>query len=448
MILRRNSLWQQLSLIFALIIAIDVAVAAFVADRAFETFFVRQSQAEVAAYKDYLAELVVVGPDGQPGFSQTPTMRRFDDDDAVVRWTVSRAGYPALHSPPQVVRPRARPAQSFWMGLVGNESFRLKEAAALQPPAGGPPVLIEVSAVFAETEIEKELEAEMLLYFVGIGSGTTIAWLAMMAYLISPFRRIRHAIGEVAQGKSNRLTGTYPYEVEPLVQEFNNLMADTNEALNRARLRAGNLAHSVRSPLAIIYDEVEQLEDLGLKSHADAIMGACTKITQRLDSDLSRVRREVANRSLIRNTPVSGALGPVLVAMRRMHADRQVAIAASGDLDTMVNCDAVDLAEILSNLIDNACKWAAGNVVISGKAQGDRFLIVVDDDGPGIPPDVRRRAQVAGQRLDQASPGSGLGLAIAAELCELYGGGLELEDSPLRGLRVVVSLPLAPGETA
>ncbi|MEI7430801.1 MAG: ATP-binding protein, partial [Betaproteobacteria bacterium] len=103
--------------------------------------------------------------------------------------------------------------------------------------------------------------------------------------------------------------------------------------------------------------------------------------------------------------------------------------------------EAQDLQEMLGNLLDNACKWAAQSVQISQEISGNELLISIDDDGCGIAPDEHQRVLSRGQRLDEQVPGSGLGLAIVDDLARLYGGRVELADSPLGGLRVVLSLP-------
>ncbi len=103
--------------------------------------------------------------------------------------------------------------------------------------------------------------------------------------------------------------------------------------------------------------------------------------------------------------------------------------------------EAQDLEEMVGNLLDNACKWAKRRVTVTGQSGGGRVVILIDDDGPGLPAEQREEVFERGRRLDQSVPGSGLGLAIVRDLAEIYGGSVGLEDSPEGGLRVRLELP-------
>ena len=98
---------------------------------------------------------------------------------------------------------------------------------------------------------------------------------------------------------------------------------------------------------------------------------------------------------------------------------------------------------MLGNLLDNACKWARARVVIESSRTGENLAIVVDDDGPGLPADMREKVLQRGVRADEQAAGSGLGLAIVGDLAEVYQGAIALESSPLGGLRATLTVPAA-----
>jgi signal transduction histidine kinase len=113
------------------------------------------------------------------------------------------------------------------------------------------------------------------------------------------------------------------------------------------------------------------------------------------------------------------------------------------DASASVAVQREDLDEILGNLLDNACKWARSRVSVEAHPAAGRVSIAVDDDGPGIAASMRESVLQRGVRADEAAPGSGFGLAIVRDLAELYGGSIELGDSPAGGLRATLKLPAA-----
>src|SRR5262249_48185141 len=139
------------------------------------------------------------------------------------------------------------------------------------------------------------------------------------------------------------------------------------------------------------------------------------------------------------------AIPPVLqdlvFSLDLIHRERGIRVAVDCPADALFPGDSADLAEMLGNLMDNACKWAKARVQVTVAAQARSLTVLVDDDGPGIAPAARGAVLARGARLDQNVPGSGLGLDIVRELAELYRGALRLEDSPLGGLRVRLELP-------
>jgi signal transduction histidine kinase len=129
--------------------------------------------------------------------------------------------------------------------------------------------------------------------------------------------------------------------------------------------------------------------------------------------------------------------------MRRLHADRGLAIEDRVPPDAVVRCQREDLDEVLGNLLDNACKWAASRVIVEAALEGAAVRVWVDDDGPGLPAEMRERVLQRGVRADEAAPGSGLGLAIVGDLVDVYGGSIVLAASPAGGLRACVTLQRA-----
>jgi signal transduction histidine kinase len=137
--------------------------------------------------------------------------------------------------------------------------------------------------------------------------------------------------------------------------------------------------------------------------------------------------------------------------MEKIHHDRAIAIDVRAENGVQFGGERPDLEEMLGNLVDNACKWAASRVSIdvanvqTHTNAAPSIRIVVDDDGPGLSASDRESAGKRGQRLDETKPGSGLGLSIVTELAALYGGTLKLDSAPAGGLRAELTLPSAAG---
>ncbi|NLG77397.1 MAG: hypothetical protein GX535_14280 [Xanthomonadaceae bacterium] len=140
--------------------------------------------------------------------------------------------------------------------------------------------------------------------------------------------------------------------------------------------------------------------------------------------------------------PVAPIVAEIARGLARVHADRKLEIVNDVRADTTYPADREDLEEILGNLIENACKWAASRVRVSDRTDERHLFIVVDDDGPGMPEEQAQRAIDRGVRFDERPFGSGLGLAIVTDLVRLYEGELMLSRADLGGVRAQVALPL------
>lgn len=190
-------------------------------------------------------------------------------------------------------------------------------------------------------------------------------------------------------------------------------------------------------------DEARQLADKGEADSARTIERESQRMLRQIDYHLARARTAAPLPIPGQGSDVADLLAQIVPALRRLHADRHLTIDVRGKRAIAVACDPVDLGEILSNLIDNACKWAGSRVEIAWRARDDRIEVSVDDDGPGIPISARDKVFATGERLDDTTPGTGLGLAITRDLTQLYGGSVSLLTSPLGGVRACVRLPLA-----
>lgn len=287
------------------------------------------------------------------------------------------------------------------------------------------------------------------LLLLPVGAGTSYLFAAfclLMGILmvragLSPFRRLRKQLSELRNGSSRRIEGSYPMEVQPLVNDLNSLLDDREQIVQRALARAGDLAHGLKTPLAVLAQEADRAEAAG--QHEMAAM-----IGQQVERMRRQVEYQLAHARAAGSGDVPGARCPVLPSVEgltrtllRLYADRGIAIEVDVSPAHFIRGQREDLEEMLGNLLDNACKWAKSHVKIQS-AQEDAFVVLtVDDDGPGVAANMRDVVLQRGVRADEAAPGSGLGLAIVRDLAELYQGTISLEDSPMSGLRARLHLP-------
>jgi signal transduction histidine kinase len=266
-----------------------------------------------------------------------------------------------------------------------------------------------------------------------------------VAFGLQPMSRLRRALAAVGSGKTGRLPRSFPTEVQPLVDDLNNLIEVNARMLLRARTQAGNLAHALKTPLAVLTDEAYRLEDRGETEAAAIILQQSQRMQRQIDYQTARARAAASRSVPGVFAPVAPAVGTIVSAMQRLYAAKNLRIVEDIDARCVALCDPMDLNEMLANLIDNACKWAAQRVVIRAHVQEDarQIVITVEDDGPGLPAESMEAVFQIGERLDEQVPGSGLGLPIVRDLAQLYGGEIHLEKSGDAGLKAVLRLPRA-----
>lgn len=276
-----------------------------------------------------------------------------------------------------------------------------------------------------------------------------IAFIAMIIGLLilrsglTPFQTLRERMTAVREGREERVRGEYPAEVQPLIDDLNTLLASREEAVRRALARAGDLAHGLKTPLAVLMHEADRAEQEGHSELANAVRQQVERMRRSVDVHLAHARAAGSGATLGARASVGTSASGLGRTLDRLYASRGIRIDVRASADHLVRCQPEDLDEILGNLLDNACKWASSRVEISSEAEDRQVTVFVDDDGPGIPAAMRDAVLRRGVRADEAAPGSGLGLAIVRDLVDIYGGSIALATSPTGGLRAVVRLPSA-----
>jgi signal transduction histidine kinase len=258
---------------------------------------------------------------------------------------------------------------------------------------------------------------------------------------VSPINNLRSRLAGLHEGRDRRVVGTYPSEVQPLVNDLNALLENREQAVRRAIAKAGDLAHGLKTPLAILAHEAERAKASGHMEVAAAIEQQVDRMRRQVDYHIAHTRAAAAGAAPGTSCSISESTEGLARALRRLYAERGLAIDVRVPADLSARVQREDLDEMIGNLLDNACKWGRTHVVVDAHGSGSVVEVVIDDDGNGLASEMREAVLQRGVRADQASPGSGLGLAIVRDLADAYGGSIAVEASPLGGLRARLRLP-------
>ncbi|AMR67309.1 sensor histidine kinase [Aquipseudomonas alcaligenes] len=289
------------------------------------------------------------------------------------------------------------------------------------------------------------LESFRRLQWLGLGLGAAALLLILLAQrytvrsALRPLERVREQIAQLQQGRRTELDSQVPQELEPLVAQVNHLLSHTEDTLKRSRNALGNLGHALKTPLAVLVSLSEREELRDQPELQATLREQLAQIRQRLERELGRAR--LAGEALPGAHFDCAAELPGLFSTLGMIHSHGLKLEWQAEPGLCLPWDREDLLELLGNLLDNACKWADAEVRLSLVQEGEGYRLWVDDDGPGIAAERREAVLGRGTRLDEQVAGHGLGLGIVRDMVEAWGGSLRLEDSPLGGLRVAISLP-------
>ena len=327
--------------------------------------------------------------------------------------------------------------------VIGPDARVLRQVERVIDVGAEGNYLVQVAATTGDMEANiDKFQLALAATFLALALALIGTSALQVHYGLEPLRRLQEGVGDIRRGGREHIEGTFPADIAPLAAELN-LLIDANRAIvERARTQVGNLAHALKTPLSIIANE----SDADPAQFSAKVREQAHLMRDQVSFYLDRARMAARAGAFGRSTDVLPVLESLLRTFGKIYPERSVHLANPSGLAPKFAGEQQDLEEMFGNLIDNACKWAAGTVVITLSESRDaaaRNLIRVDidDDGPGLPEALRTAALARGRRLDETKPGSGLGLAIVVELAELYHGTLSLATSPQKGLRASLSLP-------
>lgn len=305
---------------------------------------------------------------------------------------------------------------------VGNRSYRIAVAGNLAP----------VEADIASFENTLALSA------LGLAVALIGAMVLQVRWGLAPLDEVSTSLAAIREGRAAKLEGQFPVEIQPLADELNALVAHNEEVVARARTHVSNLAHFLKTPLSVIANEVHGASG----AMAESVARQVQVMRRQVDHYLARARTVASAKVIGARTEAAPVINDLTRALSKIYAPRGIRIERECPEGLSFRGDRSDFEEMVGNLLDNACKWADGEVTVTvASGHRGRLSVVVADDGPGLTGEQATRVIERGERLDESKPGSGLGLGIVKEIASLYGGTLTLGRAEAGGLSAMLDLP-------
>jgi len=292
----------------------------------------------------------------------------------------------------------------------------------------------------ALTEERQQTRRSLLLAFVLVGLLGLAGAILQTTTILHPLDKLRRDVAKRWEQDEDLTPTDYPEEVAPLVDDINELLARNRDIIARARRQAADLAHALKTPTAILRNE---LALLAAQNHdMEASLDALDRVDAQLGRSLARMRASNSGAAVNIRTDLSNSVARFTRLFRSMAERDGKFINTSCAPSLSIRMDQQDIEEVIGNLLDNALKWCDSEISLTARTWNDGVEILIEDDGPGIPEGQEREALKSGGRLDSSKPGTGLGLAIAIDLLQAYGAELNLEKSAtLGGLAVRIFIP-------
>ena len=267
----------------------------------------------------------------------------------------------------------------------------------------------------------------------------------LLRWVLSPVRRLEREIHAVEEGRVDTLGTGYPRELTGVASNLNALLVGERKRVSRYRDTLGNLAHSLKTPLAVMRSTLS-LDATSPPPSGTALGSEIDRMSGIIEHQLKRAA--ASGGALLGQAPVdvSAVASELRATLLKVYARKDLSIELAVELESQFIGDRSDFVELLGNVLDNACKWCKSRVRLTVTIDKytfsrERLKLVIEDDGPGVSEDDRLRVGQRGVRTDENVPGHGIGLSMVQETIDMYGGSLSIDASPLGGARFSLRLP-------
>ena len=445
---RSGSLTRRMIVVAAFWIGALLLIGGYALDRVLSRGIVENFDQQLEYVLNAMIAASEIGPDGEVRFTRPPADQRFLEPYSGAYFQISGAGQEIF------------PSRSLWDRRLkadqGHNDIELHKRDSFEFE-GEPLRILERDVVLPGSNVRwrfqvaqsreaidgqiRELRSTLVRSFAALGAGLLVLAALQALYGLWPLRRIRREVVAIRSGTQTRIAENFPREVEPLVDEINELLSHSEAQAEEARRHAGNLAHALKTPLTVITNAATaDSPDLDA-----TVIREAAAMRRQVDHHLARARAIGRRASTQARTTVWDSVEAVERAVTTLYG--RVTVDITGDRTVQVRVERQDLDEMLGNLVENAAKYGHGRVFVTVDPPANgKVAIQIEDDGLGIPKQQREELFTRGKRLDTTGkPGTGLGLAIVRDVAEIYGGNVSLDESEdLGGLLVTLSLPEAP----
>lgn len=399
----------------------------------FQRHVERRVEAELAVYLDQLVSGLERGGDGALTVARMPADPRFSGPLSGLYWQV-RAGETLLRSrslwdaelalPPDEL-PDGSVHRHHIAGPVGSDLLALERSVLLPARLGGGSARAAVALDSGDiTTATRAFAADLAPYLALIAALLIAAGYAQVAVGLRPLGAVRERLAAIRHGKTRRLGKSFPDEILPLAEEVDALLEAREVQIDKARARAGDLAHGFKTPLQVLAGDVERLRAKGETAIADQIEHVATAMRRHVDRELARARLAVGRPDA--RARVAEVVQRVVAVVARTPSGAMLEWSVDVPADAVARIDPDDLSEALGNLAENAARHARAKVSIRTVRESERLVITIADDGPGIPEPKLDEALSRGGRLDRSGNSTGLGLAIVSDIAEAWGARFEI----------------------
>lgn len=282
-------------------------------------------------------------------------------------------------------------------------------------------------------EFTRQLLVSLFLFALGF----ILVSYFLVRWGLSPLGEISSSLSDIREGKATKLEGDFPSEVQPLVDEANSLIHSNNVVVERARTQVGNLAHSLKTPLAVLKNEAGNAKP----KIRSLIEGQIEQMQSQIQTYLDRARIAARVGSVTSRTMVIPVVERLVRVMNKLNSELKFSLLNENDVDLVFAGEQQDLEEMLGNLLENASKFANKEIKIVLSELDNNLTIAVEDDGKGLEDHESEKALSRGGRIDETKPGSGLGLSIVKDIASEYAGSIDLKKSIYGGLSAKLTLP-------
>ncbi|MFO1209897.1 MAG: HAMP domain-containing sensor histidine kinase [Amaricoccus sp.] len=432
----------------ALAVLASLVLSAVGLDLLFERHVRRLALVELSADLDQLAAGLDAGPGGLR-MASPPSDPRYLQPLSGLYWQVEPPDGPLA-------------SRSLWDGAIALPPGEPRDGRPhehLAPGPGGAPLLVLERTVYAprfppegvriavglkNAQLQDAARAfvrDLAPYLALLAAFLTVAGWLQVRVGLRPLATVGARVAAIRDGAASRLGEDFPAEVRPLAAEVDALVEAREEETRRARTRAGDLAHGLKTPLQALIGEAGRLRAAGATEAADGIESIADAMRRHVDRELARARLATAGRAVASSPAL--VVERLLAVIRRTTDGARVGWTVEAPPALRARVDADDLTEALGALLENAARHAATHVAVAVRRAGPMLEIEIADDGPGIPESRLAGMTARGARLDTAGPGAGLGLAIASDVAEAAGGSLSVQNRT-PGLAVLLAVPAVP----